>query len=198
MSLDPLADVDDLEARLGRELSAEETAKAEQLLVDASASVRGYTGQQFTLVTNDEVRLRPRNGYVRLPQRPVNAVDSVEDIDDNEVLYVWEGLDRVRVSPNVPDTFAWEPWGTGIPAVDVVYDHGYAEIPDDIVAVVCSVVLRAMGTDPLSTGVQQESIAGYSYSVGSAAAAGGLGLLPGERETLDRYRSVGGTAWVTP
>ena len=45
--------------------------------------------------------------------------------------------------------------------------------------------------------LQSESIQSYSYTVGSAGAAGPLGLLPDEKATLDRHRQpVLGTVWV--
>jgi hypothetical protein len=80
--------------------------------------------------------------------------------------------------------------------VDVTYTAGYDDVPADVVAVVVQIALRAFGVNAEQTGLQSESIAGYSYSVGSAAASGGLGMLQAEREVLDRYRIVGGTSYL--
>lgn len=182
MSLDPLASVEDLEGRLGRALSDDEADRAELLLADASATVRSYTGQQFTAATNDTARLRSRSGIVILPQRPVTAVGGVEDTDGNTIDFTWYDGDRFTLT-NV--TVCW---------VDVTYDHGYDEIPEDIIAVVCQIAGRAMGTPSDQTGLSSESIGTYSYSVGAAAAAGTAGLLNDERTILDRYRRVGGVA----
>lgn len=187
----PLATVGDLEGRLGRTFDVAETARATLLLQDASAAVRGYTGQQFTEATTT-VRVKPRKGLVRLPQRPVTAVTAVEDTNGNAVLHTWRGDDTVSVSGNTPDTWAWEPWRNGLTSVDVTYTHGYDEVPDDIIAVVCQIAGRAMGHAADTTGMQSETIGEYSYSVGAAAAAGGLGLLNDERAVLDRYRRPAG------
>lgn len=190
-----LATTDDLADRLGRSFSADEAAQAALLLDDASAAVRGHTGQQFTEDTTTE-RLRVRNGRVRLAQLPVTDVDGVTDIDGNDVAFTWDGGERLDVSSSVPDNWAWEPRKSGLAYVDVTYTHGYATIPDVIVAVVCQMAGRALGRPADETGVTQESIAGYSYTVGAAAAAGAVGMLADERAVLDRYRRIGGMAWT--
>jgi hypothetical protein len=178
----PLATVTDLEGRLGRVLSEDETDRAELLLEDASAAVRSYTGQQFTATANAVVRLRARAGTIRLPQRPITAVDAVENMDGDAVEFTWYAGDKIVLTGYPQD--GW---------FDVTYDYG-GEIPDDIVAVVCQMTARAFGTTPDATGYQSESIGTYSYTVGPAAAAGAVGLLNDERAVLDRYRRIGGMA----
>lgn len=187
MVLDPLAQVDDLDVRISGGIPAGDLARAEALLADVSAAVRAYTGQEFTAGTSTDQLVRPRNGIVRLPQRPVTAVGTVTDLNANTLFYTWLQDDRVEVSGNVPDSFAFEPWRNGITRVFVTYDHGYEEIPGDIIAVVCQIAARALGRSPDEAGVTQESIAGYSYTIGTAAGSGPLGMLPDERAVLDRY-----------
>jgi hypothetical protein len=183
----PLASVADLEGRLGRTFTVEESARATLLLADASAAVRAYTGQQFTAATNQTVRLKSRAGTVRLPQRPITAVDTIENVDGDALEFTWDAGNTVSISG-----YPLNAW------VDVTYDYGYAEIPADIVAVVCQMAGRAMGTPADEAGYASESIGTYSYSVGAAAAAGGVGMLADERAVLDRYRIVGGMARIGP
>lgn len=197
--MDPLATTSDLELLLGRSLTTEEETRCNGLLPIASAAVRKQSTQDFTQLSTT-VRLKSRIGIYRLPQRPVTEITSVQDIDGNDVGYAWEGLEVIdatltgalytfeRVVPvrNPPMT------------VDITYEHGYETIPDDIIGVVCQVVLRSLGQHPENSGIQQEAIAGYSYSIGSAAAAGAVGFLPAEIEILNRYRRVGNTAWTSP
>lgn len=194
-----LATVADLEARLGRSLDGgAETARAETLLDGVSARVRTYTGQQFDLATDDEQRLRVRRGRVRLPQRPVVAVSAIADVDGNDVEHTWHAGDVVHLAAlgSVP-RFDVEPYANGGPTwVDVTYTHGYATIPDDVVEVVCSMTLRAFGSDPSASGITQEAVEGYSYSMGAAGAAGAVGMLADEKATLDVYRRKGGTIRV--
>lgn len=175
-----LATVADLEARLGRDLSATEIARAEALLAGASARVRVYTGQQFEQATTTD-RLRVRAGRIRLPQRPVTAVSAIADVDGNVIDFSWYSGALIS--------------GLGVRRewVDVTYTHGYVVIPDDVVEVVCQIALRAFGTPAESSGITQESIGSYSYSVGPVAAAGAVGLLNEERSALDPYRRIGGT-----
>jgi hypothetical protein len=77
----------------------------------------------------------------------------------------------------------WRSWGCQ--PVTVVYDHGYTEVPDDIVAVTVSIATRLF-TNP--AGYQQESIDGYSYIVGGTT-------LP-EEQILASYRQGAGTTRV--
>jgi hypothetical protein len=222
MSLTPLATAADIEARLGRSLSADETGRVEALLVDASAAVRGYTRRSFTTGTST-VRLRARGGQLRLPQRPVSSVTSVKWVANGVATTVtpfwFDGLDTVYLrwagyqsnwGGAWGDDFDGASGGLGYrwdsggglhtahqPVFEVVYVHGADAAPDEIVAVACNIVLRAFGHRPDQGALQSESIQGYSYQVGSAGAAGPLGLLPDEKATLDRHRQpVAGTLWV--
>jgi YD repeat-containing protein len=186
-SLPSLATTDDLLARLSTPIG-DRVERAALLLTDASAAVRNYTGQQFTAGTTTTILSRPRNGIVRLPQRPVTAVTSVVDPNGNPVAYTWDGAtDRINTASNVLDSWSFEPWHLPLSSITVTYDHGYAEIPDDLIGVVCQITGRALGRPVEEAGVTQESIAGYSYSVGTAAASGPYGMLPDERRILDRY-----------
>lgn len=189
MADDPLATVDDLRVRLENGLSEAAEPRAEAILTDVSAAVRLYTGQQFTAGTTTAQFLRPKNGIVRLPQRPVTAVGAVLDLHDNPVLYTWNGDDRIQVGANVPDTFAWEPWVGGIRGVKVTYDHGYETIPDALIGIVCWIAGRVLGNGPESSGDTQETIGSYSHSRGSVAGAGPFGLLADERAALDKWGS---------
>lgn len=189
-------------ARYDGDLSEAQKARVAFLLVDASARVRRYCqGQQFTKSTTTE-RLQVRNGRVVLPQRPVLAVTSVQVLGSAvSTTFIWEGLDSLAVGANTFGSFGWEPFRFGLTVVDVTYEHGYDPIPDDIIGVVCSIVLRSLGQSPTATGVTSETLGGYSYTTGTIGAAGPFGLLPDERETLDAYRREAGfvtTASITP
>lgn len=181
-----LATVDQVESRLGRTLTAAEETRLAVLIDDASAAVRAYTGQQITLVEDDTVRLKVIGGKVHLPQHPVIAVSAVDSVTGTALSFTWHGGPLVALSTvNAFDVDAFTACAT---YVDVTYDHGYSTIPADIVAVVAQMAGRALGTTPGEGGVQSESIGGYNYSIGAAAAAGGIGMLPAERAVLDRYK----------
>lgn len=189
--MEPLATLDDLAVRLGRTLSDVEETRAAALLDDASAAVRAYTGQDFTS-SETTVRLVPRNGKIALPQRPVTAVDSVKTVDGTDLVFTWWTGNSVTVGATSINWF--EVNGSPTQPVDVTYTHGYTTVPADIVAVVCQIVGRAMTKPADEAGFTQESIAGYSYALGAAAASGAVGMLADEKAVLDRYRRPGGTA----
>lgn len=187
-----LATPDDVVARLGRDLTSVEAAKVAALLTDASASVRNYTHQTISQVVGDTVQVSVRNGKLRLPQRPVTAVTSVNNLGALPLYYQWLGNDTIAMGPTGINAFGWEPFRNPVGTVQVVYTHGYSTIPDDIIGVVCSIVLRALGREPTDAGITSESIQGYSYSLGSTGAAGAFGLLQGEKDILENYLRVGG------
>lgn len=190
-----LATVTDLETRLGRTLTLTEADQAEALLDDASAAVRAYIGQSVNSASQT-TRLRVRNGAIRLPRRPVTAVAGVEDVDGNTLDFTWDAGQVVTLGRSFTDGWSVEPTRSAYTWVDVTYTAGWASVPADLVAVVCQIAGRALGRPADSTGMTSESIAGYSYSVGGAAAAGPLGLLSDEKAVLDRYRVPGGSALV--
>lgn len=204
MSLPALANLDDLEERLGTTLTSEQQSIATRLLSDASARVRQYTGQVFTKVVDDVVSLRINRGVARLPQRPVIAVTNTtaRAFDGTQVptYFQWDGQQSVRAYPQVPNVFAFQPFTVDVDWVTVTYTHGYedGELPPTLVGIVVQVAGRALGTDLLQSGIQQEAIAGYSYALGAAAAAGGFGLLPAEKEVLDDFKRQASVVTVGP
>lgn len=196
MPLDPLASIEDLQGRLGRDLTGADLARAELLLADASAAVRSHTGQEISS-RSSTARLQVRDGRVRLPQRPVTDVTAVDNVDGVAQIFTWYGGDVLELNGGYGLVNGPWPWGNyGTVWLDVTYDHGYEEIPGEIVAIVCQIAARAFGTTPDDSGYTQEGIGNYSYQVGAAAAAGAVGLLADERRILDRYRRVGGQTWV--
>jgi len=174
-----------------------EAVRVGALIADASATIRIYTRQTITEETTTDV-LQIRNGRIRLPQRPVTDVATVVNVNGDPVLYQRWGNDQISASSNVPDNWAWEPWRNGVNALTVTYTHGYNPVPDEIVGVCCSIVMRAFGRDPIDAGIQSESIQGYSYTLGTIGAAGPIGLLQSEKDILDVYCRVGGQIITTP
>lgn len=187
-----LATSADVEAFLGRSLTASESTRVDALLADASAAVRNYTGQQFDMDETTE-RLKVRNGRIRLSQRPVTDVASVVDMNGNDITFTWYVGSVIDLADAPPDSWSFEPYKNGLTVVDVTYTHGYAAVPDDIVAVVRSIVAKALSVAPEYAGITQQTVGDVSVSYGSFAAAGGVGMLNDHRVILDRYRVEGGS-----
>lgn len=201
----PLATQTDLENRLGRPLTGAEATQAAAFLADASAKVRAYTRQTFTAVVGDVVVQRPVGMLLRLPERPVTAVTSVAAIGPaGQSLplagYAWDGADIIDLAGwdaaviNLPDWWDEE----GARSYRVTYNHGYANVPDDVIAVVTGMVLRVLTTPSPVEGMVTERIGQYSYGLQQGAGANGLTtrLTADDKETLARYRRTATTIQV--
>lgn len=202
-----LATVVDLEARLGRTLTGTELTQAEAFLDDASAKVSAYCRQDFALVEDDSVVLRPVGTLLRLPQRPVIAVTSVTAIGCDGVGdfalagWCWDGSDLIDVAGwagaviNLPD---WWDDGYGADSYRVVYDHGYSPIPATVVAVVCAMVNRVLSSPSPVEGMVTEKIGQYSYGLQQGAGANGLSvrLTDDDKTALTEYRRTATTIAV--
>jgi hypothetical protein len=172
--VDPLASLSDLSDRLGRPLAAGEEARAQALLADASALVRAYTGQDFARTDDETVVVRAQQGEIRLPQRPVIDVTTVIAVgaggtpDLPVVGWQWDGLDIIRTAVDSPAINMPELWyedeGESYPGTyRVVYSHGTAEVPADVVAIVARMALRTMTAPSMAGGLTGETIGPYSY-----------------------------------
>lgn len=189
---EPLAGVLDLVERLGRDLTDAELIRSNAILRDASAAVRRAAGGQIISAATSTIRVPAYGGRLKLPQYPVNSITSVVNTASQSVTYTWYAgwTEIVVASSALLNSWEIEPFTYSTPQlpVTVTYAHGYAVVPDDIVGVVCSVALRALGQEADHGGVTQESLGAYSYTVGSAAAQGGFGLLDNERRIAEAYR----------
>lgn len=203
-----LATIADLEARLGRKITTPtEITQANAFLDDASAKVSAYTRQEFALIEDDEVVLRPVGTLLRLPERPAVAITSVHAIgcDGQELQlagYCWDGSDLIDLAGwsgaviNLPE---WWDGGDGADSYRVVYDHGYDVIPPAVVAVVAGMVLRVLSSPSPVEGMVTEKIGQYSYGLQQGAGANGLTvrLTDDDKAALSRYRRTATTIAVS-
>lgn len=172
-----LATIADVEARLGRELTASEESKATAWLTDASAMFVQRAVQKFE-VGESTVRLFPRDNVVRLIQRPVIEIVSVQDIDGNDIDYTWDGHQSLY---DLGD----------LRGIKVTYEHGSATIPDDVVAVVAGMVARTLSISPdAAAGVQQQTVGPFSQSYANWAVGAQVMMSPAEMKVADYYRGL--------
>lgn len=167
-----LASVPDFAAFLQRDFSAADAYTAERALEAASALVRAHLRQEVTEVAGDVIAVTvPRDGLVRLPQRPIASIASVTQ-SANPVAFLQVG-DAIAVDPLRYFGFL----------LTITYSHGYplAEIPADIRGVVLDVAARRMENP---RGLASENMGAYSYTV--KPGPGGLSLTREEKATLDR------------
>lgn len=199
MSPTPLVTQADLEDALQRSL---DPAQAAMAIRRASARVRKYCRQQFTLVENETVTLPGNGRLLRLPQRPV-VVDDTHPLSVVELFGIadeeytaLEGRDFTRIGTELTRGEAWwaptrlmgwpfmRPQGIWAQRVRVTYSHGYAEVPDDVVDVVLDLAQMSM-TNP--QGLRSESIDDYSRTF-AAETIGGAQLTAEHKEALREYR----------
>lgn len=190
-----LAGVDDLADRLGKTLVGADAVRAQSLLVDASAKVRSYTGQDINLATTT-TRLRVRNGRSTLPQRPIVSITSVVDVNGVAITGYQQRGDVLYFGSVLLNEWEIEPRRTALKLIDVTYVHGFddGDIPEILVAIVCQVAGRAFGTPSTDAGVTQENMGSYGYQLGTAAGSGPVGLLPDEKAELDAWKRELGLA----
>lgn len=175
MVLPLLAEVDQLAARLQRDIDAED---ATQALLDASGLCRSISRQTVSFVEADTVTLSGGSRVLRLPQRPVFVDDShpilcreLGDFGGIDVNLV-EHRDWERLGDELTRSYPWywqrqrlmgwpynRPVGTWMPRVQVTYSHGYPVIPDDVTAIVLDVA-QALFTNP--DGLRSRTVGGYS------------------------------------
>ena len=172
-----LATIADVEARLGRSLTVAEQPKAAAYLEDASALFVQRAVQKFE-VGESTVRLFPKDGIVRLVQRPVIEVVEVKDIDGVEIDFTFDGHQSLY------DLGAYTP-------VTVTYEHGSATIPADVVACVAGMVARTLSISPdAAAGVTQQSVGPFSQSYATWAVGGQVMMSPAEAKVADYYRGM--------
>lgn len=169
---DPIASIDQLETALGRELSGVEESRADLYLRIASDVVRSVTGHRYSTETHTWQGFTS-GAKARLLPLPVASVTSVVDSSGAAVTYTLRG-DTVYV-----DTDA---------ELVVTFTAGHSTAPDLEVGIVCQMAIRALSVDPGQVGYTSETIDGYNYGIGSAAAAAAAGMLPGERAALKEAR----------
>lgn len=196
----PLASVEDLQVRLGRTFTEDELPRINALLADASALIRGYTKQQFTLVEDDEIVLRPVGSTIRLPQKPVISVDMIWAQSGFQPLsefalaaWTFDGIDKINLFGGNEQIVNYPEWWyqyEGTNTYKVRYSHGYEEVPDDILAVACGMVSRIVTSPTPIEGMVSERIGQYFYQMQqNTGSAGGIVRMTSEdRATLDNYR----------
>ena len=218
MPLAPLAVTDDVSALLGRSLAPDELTGVLRLLTMASGVVRRYTRQLLTFVANDTATLPGSWGAsVSLPQRPVTAVHSVT-VNGRTLepgAYQWDRDGELSVSSGsfAPDygsaaggSALWGPagsignptaggpsWSGPSAVITVSYDHGFDEIPQDVVNEVAGMVASQIAT-PM--GILKEDIGGYKVAY-QRSAGGGMTLTADAKSMLNFFRKRTASVSVT-
>ncbi|MDP9301838.1 MAG: hypothetical protein M3P43_13250 [Actinomycetota bacterium] len=182
-----LASVQALHESLGRTFDPTDV-RAIRNLEDASAFIRGYTQQEITTVTDDEVALDGSGRFaILLPQIPVTTLTSIT-IADVELDVTAYRVDRSGIVWRL-DGLRW-PLGHG--NIGAKYDHGHDEVPPDLVGVCVNIAsdLDAKEQRQLAGGgVSSLTLGPFSVGYQSPTQAQILATLAWtDRRILDNYR----------
>lgn len=190
MTLPPLATTDDLDART---ITWDDQALAETYLAVASAAVRDAAGVPISQTTSTVSLFGDGGQWLRLPGPPVVSVASVTL--DGEALDDWALVDGFAFRP-----CGWTVCGPlPVPAV-VTYTHGLADVPADVVDLVCRMAASAIllaeggegGSGLVVDRVVSERLGDYAVTYDKASGTTEMELAA---FTRDRLRSrFGGTS----
>lgn len=165
--------------------------RAIRALEDASAFIRGYTGQDITVVQDDSAALdgTGRAGLI-LPQHPATAITSVTLLEWENTVTLVEPLSYRVDRSSILWRLDWC-WPYGHANVVVVYTHGYDPVPGDIAGVCYDLAVVNYSSASGATGaVTSEQIGNYqvTYDAASVSEAGSILNDDDAKAILDRYR----------
>jgi len=184
--VEPLGTITAFAERRGVEVDFTDI-RAARALQDASAFIRGYTGQAITLVSDESFALDGlgRPGII-LPQIPVVEICSVSVLEWDASSTLLEATDYRVDRSGILWRLDCDNWPIGHANVLVSYDHGHAEVPGDLEAACYE--LAAENYVSSGSGAVSEEVIG-NYSVKYDAASVGVAELPATvKNTLNRYR----------
>ncbi|HBF40552.1 MAG TPA: hypothetical protein DDW19_01865 [Anaerolineaceae bacterium] len=196
--------VDDVAALLMLEISDSDKVQACTRAIDeATAAIQNYCHQELEYTENDVLTLDcPGGSKIFLPELPVVSVSTVVENGVTLTATIDYKLGQFGILYRVGRN-----WAAGVQNVTVMYTHGYADFPDDILGVCTRAASRIYQAGLRAK--EQNGIVGVAnmalgdYQVGYASEAGGgvgegvMGvsaarmLLLSEKDILNRYRHIG-------
>ena len=195
------ATLDDLQVFLNKNLSDGEIAQAQMFLDAATAAIKAEAAQSFERATTTALLAGTWGTELELPERPVIAVTSValNGVTITPGNYEWNSRSLLRRGPLVLEDLdsIWSHypgarfggvghWGGPSSTIEVVYEHGFETIPQDLWLLCLQIASRTM-LNP--GGVQSETIAGYSVRYATRESGGPSMLLDADEKKVARaYR----------
>ena len=185
----------DIEAILGRDLTAAEETRVARLTEMAEAQVEsmlpGFSIATGTATDEDVPYNDP--DLLWTARYPVTAVSAVKingsTVDSDG--YRWSTFGKLELTLGRQDDFEINVASlAAFPTVTVTYTYGQSPVAADIAAAVAAgvaAVLRRQAANP--DGVQSESLGAYQVSYGDAASKAAMsGVVPPESELLRRWK----------
>ena len=200
-ALPPLATVDDVASRLGRDVTEQEAIRLEPLLADASAQIRRYCRRDFLRHVDDVVVLHAHDSEILIPFRPVVSVSSVVAIGGNAGLpdlaipwWTFDQVDTIRLGSGAGIINLPEAWMFGRDLYPGTYrvtlTHGPDAVPDDVVMVAANAALSVLTAPTAAAGVISESVGPYSYRLERGGGGVAVALGAADLAILKDYRGT--------
>jgi hypothetical protein len=196
-ALPPLASVDDVAARLGRDVTETEAIRLVPLLADASAQIRRYCRRDFLMHTSETQILYGHDSEILLPGRPAQSVATVVlngggTLPDLPVpWFTFDGVQTIRIHGisgiiNLPE--AWADAAEYPGTYKVTYTWGDTDVPDDVVMVCANAALSVLTAPTAAAGVIGETIGPYSYRLERGGGGVSVALSAADLSQLKDYR----------
>lgn len=199
-------EITDIENLLQIDIAADD-GSCLRAIEEATAAIQNYCNQEIEEIEGDEITLdiwEPRYTLL-LPELPIQEIDSV--IEDGDILVAGDDEDYV-LGQYGQLIRRGRKWKTGPQIVTITYTHGYATLPDDIVAICTRAAARTYQAGLRSSeaegvpGVSSKTLGDFSVSYYVSGAGGGVGegvmgvsgsrmLLLSEKDMLNKYRHRG-------
>lgn len=164
------------------DLDLYQAGDAQTLIDQATALVRSYCGWHVSPVVADDVVTLMGSGRPSILLPSLHVTDVTAVVEDGTALeltdFVWDEsgiIGRLTV-----------PWTTPDKTITVTFTHGYASAPD-FEAVIMAVASRAQAS-PDGVVRRQVGLVSDTYSQTGTGTAGGVALLPSEKDILRAYR----------
>lgn len=173
---------------------------ANRALMEATAAIKNYCRQLIERVSGDNIVIDVKGGkWIFLPELPVLSVSSV--IENNILL---TPITDYKFGEHGTLYRMNRHWYKGIGILNITYTHGWAVIPDDIVAVCTRAASRVYQAGLKSKtvqgvpGISSEQLGDYSVAFSAETSGGNDVSLMGasaarmlslsEKDILDKYR----------
>lgn len=164
------------------------------LCVAASARVRAYCGWHIATSVTEAFTVNGSGTFRQfLPSLFLTDVASVSDsggvLDLTQLDWATEGyIEWAQYSPGFPRSYGFPGMFSRRPrGIVATVTHGYPLVPQDLVALVCTVVAR-QAASPSGVLREQAGQVSAAYSQVAPNVAGGITLLKNEMSDLDDYR----------
>ena len=184
-----LAEMEDVDAILGHNVSGEDAARLPAILTKLSALFRAESGQLFTPGAS-VVRRKVNGNEIWLPQYPATKVNAVTTLSGHPVRFTHVGQ-WIHLHDHYDSSTL----------LVVDYEHGSTQVPPLVSATIADAARQILAIDPAAVSgrtQEQETTGPFAASTSYAtwAQGGATRLSPEDRAIARSFRRRYGNVWV--